>query len=209
MMQKEHREYGKTIMESRLVQALRESLNDLKKSGTQSALIGGLAVSVHTEPQFTRDVDIAVSVTNDDQAKQIIHPLMQLQYTIATSIEQKRVGRLACVRLQKNSSLLMDLLFASSGIEPEIVDQAETLEILPDIQVPIANIGHLIALKILSNNKHRPQDELDLKKLIEVANSAELIRAETGLALITSRGYHRDRNLQDLLRQRIATAEKA
>lgn len=43
----------------------------------------------------------------------------------------------------------MDLLFASSGIEHEIVAAADPLEVLPDLTVPVARTGHLIALKPL------------------------------------------------------------
>jgi hypothetical protein len=37
------------------------------------ALVGGLAVSVRTEPRFTRDVDLAVAVFDDNEAEALIH----------------------------------------------------------------------------------------------------------------------------------------
>jgi hypothetical protein len=45
------------------------------------------------------------------------------------------------------SSAFIDLLFANSGIEDEIVRRADRLEVLPDVFMPVASIGHLIALK--------------------------------------------------------------
>ena len=39
------------------------------------ALVGGLAVSVRTEPRFTRDLDLAVAVANDTEAEGLVHRL--------------------------------------------------------------------------------------------------------------------------------------
>ncbi len=65
---------------------------------------------------------------------------------------------------------VVDVLFASSGIEPEIVRSAEAIEILPGLVVPVARTGHLIALKLLArDDESRPQDLADLRSLHEVA----------------------------------------
>lgn len=48
-----------------LESALHRIVADLERSGVDSALIGGLAVSVRTEPRFTRDADFAVAVAGD------------------------------------------------------------------------------------------------------------------------------------------------
>jgi predicted nucleotidyltransferase len=66
------------------------------------------------------------------------------------------------------------LLFASSGIEPEIVQMAETLEVFPGRRLKIARPGHLIAVKLLARSEARPQDAADLRSLLAVADDAEL-----------------------------------
>ena len=54
---------------------------------------------------------------------------------------------------------VIDLLFASSGIEPEVVADAESIELLPNLTMGVARTGHLIALKVLSRDDvSRPQD---------------------------------------------------
>lgn len=59
---------------------------------------------------------------------------------------------------------MLDVLFASSGIESEVVGSAELLEVLPGLTVPVARIGHLIALKVLSrDDRDRHQDIADLR----------------------------------------------
>jgi hypothetical protein len=62
---------------------------------------------------------------------------------------------------------------------------------------PVAQIGHLIALKVLSrNDETRPQDTIDLRALIVEATPDDLELARTSLDLITERGFQRDKELQ-------------
>lgn len=172
---------------------------DLADSGAHYALVDGLAVSVRTEPRFTRDADLAVAVEDDDQAEQLIRQLQERGYAIKAVLEQDAVARLATVRLTRTDEPVgpvIDLLFASSGIEREVVAAAEPLELLPSLTMPVALTGHLIALKVLSRDDVvRPQDLSDLRALLGVAAPGELTRAFEALALIASRGYHRGRDV--------------
>jgi predicted nucleotidyltransferase len=64
--------------------------------------------------------------------------------------------------------LIVDLLFASSGVEPEIAARAEALALLEDLVVPVARTGDLLALKLLArDDASRPQDAVDLSALRE------------------------------------------
>lgn len=179
--------------------ALREVTDHLTRAGVRCALVGGLAVSVRTEPRFTRDADLAVAVGSDVEAEAVIRGLRRRDYEVDTVVEQAAAGRLATVRLRRHTGAyapVVDLLFASSGIEPEIVQAAEVLEILPDLRMPVAQIGHLIALKVLSrDDDERPQDLVDLRALLKVATPSDCDRAREALRLITSRGFNRSRDL--------------
>ena len=179
--------------------ALRQIHADLTIAGTPFALVGGLAVSARTEPRFTRDADLAVSVPNDGEAEGLIQRLRHRNYRIEAIVEQDAVGRLATVRLTRSNepdAPVVDLLFASSGIEPEVVAEAEPIQLLSNLTVNVALTGHLIALKVLSRDDvTRPQDLVDLRSLLRVASSADLTRARESLALIAARGYHRGRHL--------------
>ena len=183
--------------------ALRQIHSDLTEANVYFALVGGLAVSARTEPRFTRDADLAVAVATDAEAEALIHNLRSRDYGIEAIVEQEAVGRLATVRLTRSSNPsapVIDLLFASSGIEPEVVAEAEELELLPHLTIGVARTGHLIALKVLSRDDvTRPQDLVDLRALLRVASSAELGRAQESLALIAARGYHRGRELMSEL----------
>lgn len=80
------------------------------------------------------------------------------------------------------------------------MDSAEKLEILPELSVPVARAGHLIALKLLSgDDRTRPQDVADLRALLSRVDAEELERARGALRLIESRGFHRGRELMSML----------
>jgi hypothetical protein len=179
--------------------ALRQIVADLTQSHVSFALVGGLAVSVRTEPRFTRDADLVVALPSDAEAEALMHELRARAYRIEAVVEQESVGRLATVRLTRSGELqapVIDLLFASSGIEPEVVEDAEAIELLPNLTMGVARAGHLIALKVLSRDDvRRPQDLVDLRALLRVVSPAELARARDSLALIAARGYHRGRDL--------------
>jgi hypothetical protein len=115
-------------------------------------LSGGLAVSARTEPRFTRDTDLAVALASDAEAEALILSLRARDYGIEAVVEQEAVGRLATVRLTRSTTLqapVIDLRFVSSGIEHEVVADAEPIELLRNLTIGVARTGHLIALNVL------------------------------------------------------------
>jgi len=186
---------------TRVEQVLGELAKALAGSGRRFALIGGLAVSVRAEPRFTRDVDWVVAAADDREAEAVLHGLVQTGYTVASTVERDAGRRLATARLlppgETQQGVVADLLFASSGIEPELAAAADALEILPGLVVPVAQVGHLIALKVLSEAADRPQDAVDLRALAEVATPADVALAKQAMELIEARGFARGKRLQD------------
>ena len=185
---------------SRVQSALGHICADLRRLRRAHALVGGLAVAVRTEPRFTRDADVAVSVTDDSDAEALVRELQVLGYGVATIVEQEATRRLATVRLippgERERGVVVDLLFASSGIESEIVADADIVEVMPGLSVPVAQAGHLIGLKILArDDERRPQDHVDLVALRARADEATWALAREALTLVTERGFNRGRNL--------------
>lgn len=157
-------------------------------------------MSVRTEPRLTRDADLAVLVSDDRDAEALVLTLQSRGWAVVTAIEQDAAGRLATVRFAPAAEgapgTVVDLLFASSGIEPEIVAAADPIEIIPALVAPVARPGHLIALKILArDDRTRPQDRVDLAALLARADAAALREAQESLALVTRRGFQRGRDL--------------
>jgi predicted nucleotidyltransferase len=180
-----------------LTGALAAIRDDLDRVGARFALVGGLAVSARAEPRLTRDVDLAVAVFDDAMAEDLVKRLTG--YRVTATLEQTTTGRIATVRLRPPGevSVVVDLLFASCGIEPEIVAAAETLEILPSLRVPVARTAHLIAMKLLArDDRERPQDLDDIRALLTTATAAERRAVLTAIRLIAKRGYARGRDLE-------------
>jgi hypothetical protein len=162
-------------------------------------LVGGLAVSARTVPRFTRDVDFTVAVNDDAHAESLVFAAQSLGYVVEAALEQTGAGRLATVRLRRANEPIVDLLFASNGIEAEIAAAATSLLVLGKL-VPVASVGHLIAMKLLSRDpKKRPRDEDDLIELARVADDLEWDRAANAVALIEARGFARKRDLRSAL----------
>jgi len=181
----------------RIEAALRAVVTDLRELDREFALLGGFAVSARAEPRTTRDVDLAVRVDDDADAELLAFELARRGYAIRSTVEQIHTGRLATIRTVAPSGAIVDLLFASSGIEPELVRAATTIAILRDLELPVATIGHLVATKVLArDDQRRPQDRIDLQALFRVASQADLAEARQALDLMSDRGYARGRPLR-------------
>ena len=188
----------------RLARALVRLESDLSALGLRWAAIGGLAVAARAEPRTTRDLDVAIAVAGDPEAEKIILALRGRGYREASTravMEQKDVGRLATVRFlvpegeaaeDEEDGLIVDLMFASSGVEPEIVAASERMMVMQELVVPIVRTGHLFALKVLAG---RPKDLQDCQFLWRRMGPEDLQEARETLGLINQRGFHRGKDL--------------
>jgi predicted nucleotidyltransferase len=170
----------------------------LRGLGVEFAVVGGIAVSLRTIERFTKDVDFAISVKGDREAESIVESLRQSGFRIAMFLERDEDGRLATVRLTSGGDVevFVDLLFATSGIENEVIADATPLEIFPGFIVKLASIPALIAMKLLSADwETRPQDIIDLRYLFDAATQDEIGTARNLIGLITERGYNRNKDL--------------
>ena len=178
-----------------LISTASQVLSALRQENVKGCIVGGLAVSARCEPRFTRDVDIAVVVDTDEHAEALIHALASHGLRMVGLVEQEAVGRLAMARLSTEDGLSVDLLIASSGIETEVVTNAEILEVVQGVLLPVARTGHLIALKLLSVAPGRETDAADLRNLAAVATQDEWNLASEAVAQIQERGFARGRQL--------------
>jgi len=143
---------------------------------------------------------VAVAVLDDPDAEAVVRRFVERGYAVFSVVEQDTAKRLATARLSgladaDAASVIVDLLFASSGIEAEVVRQSERLELLPGVDVPVARSGHLLALKVLSRSAERPQDAADIQALLKVLDGPERARARDAAQLIVSRGFARGKDL--------------
>lgn len=184
---------------SRLLGTLRLTADTLDQLRIPWALVGGLAISVRAEPRFTRDIDLAVAVADDAAAERLVGDLAGSGFRLLLSLEHAALGRLASVRLlppgESIEGVVVDLLFASSGIEPEICKSAERIEIVAGLRVSVAQAGHLVATKVLAEAPDRPQDAIDLVALAKGLTPHEFERAWKALERIEALGANRGKAL--------------
>ncbi len=182
---------------TRLQPALRRLQVDLRHLGLRWAVVGGLAVSLRGEPRTTHDLDINVVVAGDSQAESVVRGFMSRGYLFQWAREHEDLGRLMIVRLMAGASgapgVDIDLMFASSGIEEDVVAAADMLEILPGVVAPVATMAHLLALKTLAG---RTKDVTDFATLVQHATELDLLEAREALELISRRGFDRGKDLQ-------------
>jgi hypothetical protein len=183
--------------------ALRRIASELDVRGRRWALVGGLAVSARAEPRTTRDVDVVVDVRDDD-AEALVLDLQAGGFRVLAAVEQDGLHRLATARLiapgGTERGVVVDLPFASSGIEPEVARGADPIEVLPGLHIRVARVGHLMALKLLArDDRRRPQDVDDLRSLLRESTDADLVEAREAVRTIEARGFHRERHLAESL----------
>jgi hypothetical protein len=175
--------------------ALADVCRALVLCGRRFALVGGLAVSVRAEVRFTRDLDLVVLVADDAEAESLIYELRSAGYSAVASVEHESRHRLSTVRLMSPSAVKVDLLFASSGIEKEIVDRATPVDLGSAGIVPVASAEELLAMKILSMTDTRLQDRIDAQQLLQFTPELDLSVVREHLDRITERGYAREQDL--------------
>lgn len=168
-----------------------------------------MAVSARCEPRFTRDVDLSLAVANDSEAERIGSLFLQRGYRTLAQVEHEQTGRFSIIRLTPPplSDFIelptLDLIFASCGIEPEIVRDSDPISLGESLVVPTARVEYLLAMKVLSVRERRHQDEADIQALITAALPEQIATTRQLLDLIISRGYHRNRDLHQQLTDRL------
>jgi len=189
---------------TRLQKALIRLDTDLRALGLKWALVGGFAVMLRVESRSTRDLDIVLAVTGERQTDDAVRGLRMRGYQDHPTKPMllRKDGRLFGVRLVSpaldagdDTMAIVDVLTGCSGVEPEIVAAAEVQEVLPKVFIPVARIGHLVALKVLAG---RSQDQEDVRVLLSGMGDADLRLARESLVLIERRGFLEDstRSLQ-------------
>ena len=183
-----------------LFSELRRIASDLHQSGVKWCLVGGLGTSVYIEPRTTKDIDVVVSVSGEEQSGRLKDFLLSRGYInpqlLMHSSPTRHTGWRVFIPSSREASIPLDILVAACGIEKTIVASAITIEILPGLSLPVASLGHLVAMKVLSQNSfERLQDRVDLLALLRSATEQDRITAAHALREISHVGFAGGRDL--------------
>lgn len=180
-------------------------IRDVAAAGFPFALVGALAVAVRAEELTTKDIDLAVAVPDEAAARFVLRHLIKRRYRPGVAFNDLSSGvglRGASIFPPgpEGASIPIDLLFNTCGAERDIVQRAESVEILPGLTTPVAQRGDLIAMKVLSlDDARRPKDRVHLAMLLSAASSEDLSLAMETLRLMEKRGFGFPLGKDDLL----------
>lgn len=180
----------------KLAKGLMDLSRQLNEAGLPFALVGGIAASARGEARFTRDIDVAVVVQDDDEAERVVFLLVEQGYLVTATVEQEVTGRMATARLRNANGIVCDLIFATTGIESEIVQGAEIIEVFSKVLVPTATAEALLAMKTLSATSQRPRDSGDIQAIILANPDFNESKVLHYLNAIDQRGCARGQQLQ-------------
>jgi hypothetical protein len=140
----------------------RDLLKILNESNVRYLIVGGYAVMFHTEPRFTKDIDIWVEPTPSN-AKQVWKALTEfgapLEQVSLTDFQNKDL--IYQIGVAPNR---IDIMMDVPGIEFETAWNNRIQSQYGDIPIFILSLNDLIAAK---EEAGRDQDLLDLKRLTQ------------------------------------------
>ena len=189
--------------------ALAHAAGELRRRGKRFALVGALAVSVRGEVRTTRDVDIAVVISDDAELEELAASLRPAGYRVIATVEQESLGRLGTLRLASPTGIVVDLLAATCGIELEIVEAATSVDFKGVGMIPVANAEDLLAMKLLSARPGRERDCNDARGLVQINAALDFGFVRDRLRLMTARGYARKQDLLAKLDKLLGEIEAA
>jgi hypothetical protein len=140
-------------------------------------LVGGVAVSLHGAVRLTADVDIMLSMT-EENLKNFFSVMNELGYKPKVPVnpldfaspENRKAwmnekGMKVFAFYHPDKPLELVDVFIDNPINFDEMDKEKVLKKLRGMEIPIPSIKHLIQLKKLAG---REQDLLDIKKLEEL-----------------------------------------
>ena len=134
----------------------------LKGRGIESALIGGLAVSLRGQPRMTVAVDLVILATVDE-ALTLVRELGSTPFEPLFPGVEEVVTRAFILPLRHRlTGVRVDLAIGMSGFEQDAVARA-TPVMIGAASVPVVSIEDLLVMKALAG---RPQDDEDIRGLV-------------------------------------------
>ena len=142
-------------------------IKKLNEANIQYVVVGGIALSFHTQPRYTQDIDLLLLAEGIDELKSI---LKKMGYTFEASPWTFKNTNITLHRLTKiegEDSLSIDLLAGNEQRHREIIKNAIVEETEYGLTC-IANREDLIWLKRFRNSK---QDIADIEALENEKNT--------------------------------------
>jgi len=140
----------------------KELLSLFKKYRVKYLVVGGYAVMRYSEPRFTKDLDLLISVDKNNSIS-VYNALKEFGAPLA-SITAKDFSQEGYFYQMGVQPLRVDILMSIPGINFDEAWEDKEVVQLGDIEINFISKKHLIESKKVSG---RPQDLIDLENLNE------------------------------------------
>ena len=137
-----------------------ELLRVFEKHKVAYALIGGYAVGVHSEPRYTKDLDIIVAPTPRN-APRVLRALEEFGAPIA-NLTREDLTRPGLLYVFGIPPLRVDVLNRLKGVDVSVIIKRARRVKVADTILRVVALDDLIRIKTLAG---RPQDKADVALL--------------------------------------------
>jgi predicted nucleotidyltransferase len=136
-------------------------IKKLNEENIQYAVVGGIALSFHTQPRFTKDIDILILAADIDKLKSILKEMGYKFEAKPWTFQNTNITLHRLIKIEGEDSLTVDLLSGHDKRHKEIIENA-IVEVTEYGLARIASRKDLIWMKRLRNSK---QDIADIEAL--------------------------------------------
>jgi hypothetical protein len=157
---------------SNLLGTLEDLVNWLQGKQVPAVLIGGVAASMLGRPRMTRDIDVLVTIDEENWEKFLFAGAKFGFFPrLADSLTFARKARVLLVQ-HKSSGIDVDIIFGTLPFEKEAIKRA-VLHDIKKVSLPLPEPEDLIIMKAVS---HRPRDIADIESILDVHTKLNLRR---------------------------------
>jgi hypothetical protein len=152
----------------------RRVLDLLKRNELGAAVIGSVALAVHGYVRATTDLDLGVAVLTFESLRSMAEQLRERGYDVDVGepgVDDPLGGVVTVSGPDFDSVQLVNLRAASGRNERLARDAIETAQRIEGIDLPVVDLPHLVALKLVSGSR---QDQLDVVHLLRANPRARM-----------------------------------
>jgi len=156
-----------------------QAVSDWLNAGSiASAIVGGVAASIHGRPRVTKDVDLVALIDIEDcEALLRSAGSHGIEARDTDTIEFARVTRVLLLR-HAPSGVEIDLSLGALPFERELVECSTSITV-SDVEIRLARPEDLVIMKALAL---RPRDVADIEAILEANPDMDLDRVRTKVA---------------------------
>jgi hypothetical protein len=152
----------------------RRVLDLLARNHVGAAVIGSVALAVHGYVRATTDLDLGVAVLTFESLRSMAEQLRERGYDVDVGepgVDDPLGGVVTVSGPDFDSVQIVNLRTASGRNERLARDAIETAQRIEGIDLPVVDLPHLVALKLVSGSR---QDQLDVVHLLRANPRARM-----------------------------------